>query len=176
MEEEIEKEETEEKTLEEQFQALEVEKEEFRDKYFRALAEVENTRKRLYKEKVEAQSFAIQNVVVDFLQPFDHFEKALCHAEEASPEIKNWAVGFQMILQQMKQVLSDHGVESFDAEGQKFDPHIHEAIETQEDDTIDPGLVVEQFLRGYKIGDRVIRPAKVKVSIAPVNGESEEGQ
>ena len=77
---------------------------EWKDKYFRALAETENTRKRLQKEKIESQSFAIQDVVLDFLQPLDHLEQALNASQNASDEVKHWAIGFRMILQQLKQV------------------------------------------------------------------------
>ena len=140
---------------------------EWKDKYFRALAEVENTRKRLTKEKLESQGFAIQNVVVDFLQPFDHFEQALKAAEQASGEVKHWAMGFEMILQQMKQVLADHGVQALDSLNHPFDPHQHEAIETEETPEVPAGMVVQEFIRGYKMGNRVIRPARVKVSVAP---------
>ena len=140
----------------------------YKDKYFRALAEIENTRKRLQREKIESQSYAIQNVVLDFLQPLDHLEQALKHAINASDEIKHWALGFEMILSQMKQVLADHGVQLFDSIGQQFDPHQHEAIETEERTDIAPGIIIEEYVRGYKLGSRVIRPAKVKVATQPV--------
>lgn len=147
--------------------SMEAELQDFKDKYFRALAEIENTRKRLTREKLESQSFAIQNVIADFLQPLDHFEKALQAAENSSQEVKHWAIGFEMILQQMKQALADHGVVGFDSMNQVFDPHLHEAIETEESSVVAPGTVIQEIVRGYKIGNRVIRPAKVKVSTAP---------
>jgi molecular chaperone GrpE len=154
---------------------LESEVADFKDKYFRALAEIENTRKRLTREKIESQSWAIQNVVVDFLQPLDHFEVALKHAESATPEIKHWALGFAMILNQIKQVLSDHGVEPFESKGEPFDPHKHEAIETEERSDVPAGIVLEEFSRGWTLAKRVIRPAKVRVSEAPVvNTESDK--
>jgi molecular chaperone GrpE len=140
---------------------------EYKDKYYRALAEIENSRKRLQREKIESQSFAIQNVIVDFLQPVDHFEVALKHAKGAKEEIRHWASGFEMILEQMKQVLSDHGVEAFDSLGQPFDPHKHEALETEERKDVPPGIVIEEYVKGYRLGLRVIRAAKVKVSTAP---------
>lgn len=152
-------------TAEDPITKLEAEVADFKDKYLRALAEIENTRKRLQREKLESQSFAIQNVILDLLQPLDHFEVALKHAESASAEIKHWALGFEMILAQMKQVLQDYGVEPFDAKGESFDPHKHEAIETEERSDIAPGIVVEEFMRGYKMANRVIRPARVKVSV-----------
>ena len=148
---------------------LEAELQEFKDKYFRALAEIENTRKRLTREKLESQGFAIQNVIADFLQPLDHFEKALQAAENSSADVKHWALGFEMILTQMKQVLADHGVTGFDSKGQAFDPHLHEAIETEETPDVAPGVVLQEIVRGYKMGNRVIRPARVKVSTAPAS-------
>jgi len=150
----------------------EAELQDMKDKYFRALAEIENTRKRLTREKLESQSYAIQNVIADFLQPLDHFEKALTAAENASSDVKHWAVGFEMILQQMKQVLGDHGVVGFDSLNQPFDPHFHEAIETEETSSVAPGIVLQEVVRGYKIGNRVIRPAKVKVSTAPIQNSA----
>lgn len=146
---------------------LKAELAEFKDKYFRALAESENTRKRLQKEKIESQSFAIQDVVLDFLQPLDHFEQALNASQMASDEIKHWAIGFRMILQQLKQVIQDNGITTFDSVGEAFDPHLHEAIETEENATFTEGTVMQEFTRGYKMGSRVIRPAKVKVATGP---------
>lgn len=151
---------------------LKAELADFKDKYFRALAETENTRKRLQKEKIESQSFAIQGVILDFLQPLDHFEQALNASEKASSEIKHWAQGFRMILQQLKQVIQDNGIIPFEAVGQAFDPHVHEAIETEETETVADGTVLQEFTRGYKMGNRVIRPAKVKVAIQPQQNTS----
>ncbi len=141
---------------------------EWKDKYFRALAEIENSRKRLQRDKVESQSFAIQNVLVDLLQPIDHFEKALMHAENTTPEVKNWAIGFEMILQTMRQVLEDHGAQSFSSKGQQFDPHLHEAVETVPTSDVPEGTILEEFQKGYKMAGRIIRPAKVKVATAQV--------
>ncbi len=140
---------------------------EFKDKYFRALAETENTRKRLQKEKIESQSYAIQDVVLDFLQPLDHFEQALNASQSASDDVKHWAIGFRMILQQLKQVIQDNGITTFDSVGELFDPHLHEAIETEETANFAEGTIIQEFTRGYKMGTRVIRPAKVKVATAP---------
>jgi molecular chaperone GrpE len=154
-------------------EALKAELQEYKDKYVRALAEAENMRKRMQKEKLESQSFAIQGVVVDFLQPLDHFEQALKAAQNASSEIKNWVFGFQMILTQCQQVLQDNGVVPFDSIGQQFDPHVHEAIETLETTEHPEGMIIEEFIRGYKMGgNRVLRPAKVKVAVAPANEKS----
>ena len=159
--------------VEEEIEKIKEEAREFKDKYFRALAEIENTRKRLQKEKIESQSFAIQDVVLDFLHPLDHFEKALDASENASDDVKHWAVGFRMILQQLKDVIQDNGVISFEAIGEAFDPHLHEAIETEETEEFSEGTILQEFTKGYKMGSRVIRPAKVKVAILPKNNDEE---
>lgn len=140
---------------------------EAKDKYLRVLAEAENARKRLQKEKQENVQYATQNIIVDFLNPIDHMENALGFAQQMSDEVKHWAVGFQMILTQFKDVLANNGVKPFPSEGQPFDPHRHEAIEMMETTAVPPGTVVEESLKGYLIGDKVIRPARVKVSKAP---------
>lgn len=146
---------------------------EFKDKYYRALAETENTRKRLQKEKVESQSFAIQDVVLDFLQPLDHMEQALNASTNASDEVKHWAIGFKMILQQLKQVIQDNGITTYESVGEAFDPHLHEAIEMEENAAFAEGTVIHEFTRGYKMGSRIIRPAKVKVATAPKENGNE---
>jgi molecular chaperone GrpE len=137
---------------------------EYKDKYLRALAEIENTRKRLTKEKIESQTFAIQNVVSDMLQPIDHFEFALKHAEAAPGDAAKWALGFEMILQQLRQVLADHGVIAFESLNCPFDPHRHEAVETEEREDMPEGTIIQEFQKGYQLSGRIIRAARVKVS------------
>ena len=139
---------------------------ECKDKYLRVLAESENARKRLQKEKQEMIQYALQNVITDFLNPIDHMENALKFTQQMSDEVKHWATGFQMILSQFKDVLSLNGVAPFTSEGLPFDPHKHEAIETVVTTDYPPGTVVEESLRGYTMGDKTIRPARVKVSKA----------
>lgn len=140
---------------------------ECKDKYLRTLAESENARKRLQKEKQEMIQYAIQGAIVDFLNPIDHMENALNFTQQMSSEVKHWAIGFQMILSQFKDVLSNNGVAPFESVGKPFDPHLHEAVETVTTADFPPGTVVEESLKGYKMGDKIIRPARVKVSKAP---------
>ncbi|MFZ0564580.1 MAG: nucleotide exchange factor GrpE [Chlamydiales bacterium] len=137
------------------------------DKYLRVLAESENVRKRMQKERQEWTKYSIENVLVEFFHPIDSFEKALQFAETMSDEVKNWAVGFEMILNQFKQIFSNHGVEEYHSVGKPFDPHFHEAVEMVETTEYEPGIVVEEYVRGYKVGDRAIRVARVKVAKAP---------
>lgn len=137
---------------------------ECQDKYLRLLAESENARKRMQKERQELMKYAVENAIAEFLAPLDSFEKALKFAEQMSDEVKHWAVGFEMILGQFKQVLNHHGVVEYTSVGKPFDPHMHEAVEVVVSKEHPPGIVLQEFSRGYKIGERPIRVARVKVS------------
>lgn len=152
----------------EEWEQLKSELQEYKEKYLHALAEGENSRKRLHKEKQELLQHNAQKIIIEFLNPIDQFENALKYAEQAAPEVKNWAIGFVMILNQFKEVLSHHGVAAFSSEGHPFDPHSHEAIEAVESTEHPPGTVVKEYIRGYTMGGKkVIRPARVHVSKAP---------
>ncbi len=148
----------------EELKKLHHEVREYKDKYLRLLAEQENTRKRQQKERIDQMRFANESLTLDFLRPMDNLENALNFAKDMSDEVKNWAIGFQMILTQFKDILTANGVTPFESKGQVFDPHVHEAVEMVESEEFPAGCVVEEFSRGYKMGDRVIRPARVKVS------------
>ncbi|MCB1181566.1 MAG: nucleotide exchange factor GrpE [Chlamydiia bacterium] len=153
------------------------EMQEYKDKYLRLLAESENARKRMQKERRDLTNYAIEGVINEFLHPLDHFEKALRFAEAQSAEVKNWAIGFEMILAQFKDILASHGVIGYISVGEKFDPHLHEAVEMVETNEHPHGTIVEEFVRGYKIGDKTLRVARVKVAkeIEKFNqGESDE--
>lgn len=139
---------------------------EYKDKYLRLLAENENTRKRMQKERQEMTQFAVQNLIVDFLNPIDHMQNALRFSDQMSGEVKHWALGFNMILTQFMDVLTNNGVIAVDSVGKPFDPHFHEAVEVAETSDVPPGTIVEEFVRGYRMGDKSIRPARVKVSKA----------
>lgn len=137
---------------------------EYKDKYLRLLAETENTRKRLQKERQELTKYAVENAVVDFLSPIDNLENALKFATQMSEEVKHWALGFQMILNQLREALANNDVIPFDAKGAKFDPHLHEAIEMIETNDVPQGTIMEESVKGYKMGDRIVRAARVKVA------------
>lgn len=136
----------------------------YKDKYLRLLADAENTRRRMQKEKQDMMRFATDTILSDILAPIDQLENALSFADKMSGEIKNWALGFQMILGQFKEVLNSNGVTAFTSEGEFFDPVKHEAVETEETDTLPEGIVMKEFVKGYRSGDRIIRAARVKVA------------
>lgn len=146
----------------------------FKEKYFRLLAEMENSRKRMQKEKHEMTRFAIENIFAEVITPLDTFESALGFTSQMNEETKNWAKGFEMILSQFKEILNNHNVTPFHSKGEIFDPHRHEAVEMEETTEHRDGLIIEEFLKGYKSGDRILRAARVKVAKTPKKKEEEQ--
>jgi molecular chaperone GrpE len=146
---------------------VEEELSEYRDKYLRLLADLDNTRKRMQKEKQDATRYALDSLVVEMLAPIDNLENALKHTQQMSEETRNWALGFTMILSQFKDVLSNHGIVPLVSEGKPFDPQVHYAIETEETTDAEPGMVLKEFVKGYRNGERTVRHSRVKVSVAP---------
>lgn len=153
---------------------LKKEASDYKDKYLRSIAEAENLRKRLHKERHDMTQMAIQSVITDFLNPIDHMENALAYENGMSDEVKNWAAGFKMILNQFRDVLASNDVHPFKSVGMPFDHHNHEAVEMVETSEHPPGMVIEESLRGYKVGSKTIRPARVKVSKKPSTKQPEQ--
>lgn len=141
--------------------------EDWKDKYYRSIAEMENMRKRMQKERHEMTKFGVENAIAEFLPAIDNLENALRFADSATGEVKNWAQGFDMILSQFKEVLHNHGIVSFHSEGNLFDPDLHEAIEVVETLDSPAGTILHEFTKGYKSTTRTLRPAKVKVAKQP---------
>ncbi|EPP35342.1 grpE family protein [Chlamydia ibidis] len=160
--------------LQQEIATLKAEIKEKNDKYLMVLAESENARKRMQKERQELMQYAVENALIDFLTPIESMEKALGFASQMSEDVKNWAVGFNMILQQFKQIFEDKGIVEYSAIGQKFNPFLHEAVETEETSNVPEGTITEEFAKGYKIGERPIRVAKVKVAKSPAQNKEEK--
>jgi len=150
--------------------------EDYKDKYLRLLAEMDNTRKRMLKEKQEMARFTIENVMTELLLPLDNLENALKCTDSLSGEIKNWAQGFSMILGQFKEVLHHHGITPFSSEGELFNPEMHYAIESEESETLPEGTIIKEFIKGYRSKEHIIRPAKVKVAKRAQQNHSVQGE
>lgn len=150
--------------------------EDWKGKYLFAIAEMENMRKRMQKERYEMTKFGVEGAIGEFIPAMDSFENALRFVENASPEVKNWAMGFTMILSQFKEVLSHHGIHAFQSEGMIFDPSEHEAVEIVETLDHPDGTILQEFTRGYKSSQRTIRPARVKVAKRPEKKDAAETQ
>lgn len=141
-------------------EALQASLREQEDKYLRLLAEYDNYRKRSQKEKENAWTTAKADTAKEFLPVYDNLERAL--KQETTDEA--YAKGVQMIMTQLKTVLEKLGIEEIPALGETFDPNFHNAVMHMEDDSLGENTVAEVFQNGFKIGDKVIRHAMVKVA------------
>lgn len=139
---------------------------EWKDKCFRVAADLDNFRKRAAREKIETSKYATQQLLARLLPTIDNFEAALQHADAAagSATVNSLIDGLKMTLAQLHTVLRDAGVEVVNAEGQHFDPQWHEAVQHIESDAHPAGKVIQQLRKGYKLSDRLLRPATVVVS------------
>src|SRR3989338_5084919 len=138
------------------------ERDAFYDKYVRAHAEFENAKKRLEKDKIDYARFANESFVIDFLPIIDSLEMSEKHIKEAK-DFKAVQEGVEMIHLQIQKFLKDIGVEKVRTDGEKFNPHLHEAIETVEANDKEESLIVEELKPGYMFNGRLLRPASVKI-------------
>ncbi len=150
----------------------ESELEELRDRYLRLAAEFENFRRRTLRERQELQNYATENLIKDLLLTVDNLERALGHArqQEEGGEIKNLLEGVELTYRSLMQLLEKAGVRVVGAEGETFDPSVHEAIRQVPSEEHPPGTVIEVFQKGYLMKDRLLRPALVAVSAPSENG------
>lgn len=134
-----------------------------KDRLLRTVADFDNYRKRAAREKEDAIKYANESLLEQLLPVLDSFELGL---EAAKENTDNNAItqGMQLAFNQLLNVLKQVGVEPIDALGQPFDPHWHEAVSHQEVDTTDDGMVLQQLRKGYKLKDRLLRPATVIVA------------
>lgn len=144
--------------------AAEIEK--FRDLALRSRAELDNYRKRVAREKEDAIRYANSSLLESLLPVLDNFELGL-GAAKSTPEAAGIVHGLGMVRKQFEDFLRDHGVETLDAEGKPFDPNLHEAVAQEASADVPEGNVIRQLRRGFKLKDRLIRPATVVVSKGP---------
>ena len=131
------------------------------ERLLRVAAEFDNFKKRATKEREDAQKFGIERLLKDFLPVADNLERALDHAEEH--DLRQVIEGVKLVQKLLETTLARHGVTGFSALGQPFDPNLHEALMQQESDA-PPGTVVSEMSRGYKLNERLVRPAAVVVA------------
>jgi molecular chaperone GrpE len=143
---------------------------EFKDKLLRTLAEMENLRKRTEREVADARQYGIASFARDVLAVADNMHRAL---EAIGPELRQSAdskalvEGVELTERELLKVLEKHGVTKFSPLGEKFDPNFHQAMFEVPDPAATPGSVAQVIQAGYKIGERVLRPALVAVAKAP---------
>ncbi len=143
---------------------LQRERDEYRDLLLRTSAEFDNYRKRVERERREMAQHAASEVVEGLLPILDDFERALSAPGGAEPEA--YRQGVELIYRQLVDFLAKRGVRPFEAVGARFDPHVHEAVIYEERPGHEDGEVVEEIRRGYMQGERLLRPAMVKVAKA----------
>ena len=138
------------------------------ERLLRATADLENFKKRAARERQDAARFANESLIQKLIPILDNFEMALSATQSAqSGNVESLQAGVTMILQQLKNALSEAGVEEVDAAGKPFDPNLHEAVSQADSADVPEGQVVQQLRKGYKLRERLLRPATVVVAKKP---------
>jgi molecular chaperone GrpE len=132
------------------------------DKYIRAVADLDNYKKRAIREKADAIKYGNENLLRDILPLVDNMDRAMEHACN-SEDFNAFREGLKMLQQQLLSCLQKHGVKQIEAVGKDFDPNVHEAMLQVESEEHEPSKVVGEFERGYLLNDRLLRPSKVSV-------------
>jgi len=143
-------------------QAKEKEAAENYDKYVRALAELDNYKKRSAKEKTDVVKFGNESLLRDILPMIDNLDRALKHAE-VSNDFEAFKKGLEMLRSQLYCALERHGLEAIDCANKLFDPNFHEAMLQVESEAHEKNQIVDEFEKGYLLHGRLLRPAKVSV-------------
>jgi molecular chaperone GrpE len=131
----------------------------------RTAADFENFKKRAVREKQEGIRFANESLIQNLIPLLDNFDSALAATQTAETDsVQSLQTGIAMIYQQLRKVLADAGLEEVDAAGKVFDPNLHEAVSQKETDEVPEGHVAQQLRKGYKLRDRLLRPASVVVA------------
>lgn len=151
--------------LSDELQSLKKEFDELTDRNLRLQAEFDNFRRRSIKERQEAHNFGHQNLVKDLLPTVDNLERAISHSEESEGgNLAGLLQGIELVRRELFGVLGKHAVEKVEAAQAAFDPAVHEAMAQVENDDVEPNTVVQVLEEGYKLRDRLLRPARVLVS------------
>lgn len=158
-------------TSEERAEIAEAEKAELKDKWLRALAELENYKKRTRREIDDATFRAQQNLLNSFLPTVDNLTRALTLARDN----EQLAKGIQMVVTDFMSALARFGVEPIPSVGQVFDPAFHEALQQIDSPDFPPGVVAIEFEKGFRQGDRLLRPARVVIAGPGSTGGAPEG-
>ncbi len=146
---------------------------ESQSRHLRLAADFENYKKRVAQEQQELTRYAAAALANRLLPVLDDAERAMQNVPEGSDE--TWLRGLRLTLQQLRQALASVGVRTIDAQGAAFDPTVHEAIGTEESSDHPEGTVVQQLRPGYRIHDRVLRPALVKLARRPADRDGDTG-
>lgn len=146
---------------------------EIRDRWIRLNADFENFRRRTLKEREEAHQFGHQALAKDLLSTVDNLERAIDAARKSGVgELESLLQGLELVQRDFASVLARHGVTEVESLGKPFDPSVHEALAQIPDASVAPGTIVQVFRQGYRLRDRLLRPAQVVVSRAGDAGDA----
>jgi molecular chaperone GrpE len=149
---------------------LAAEKADLQDRLLRRMAEFENYRRRAEKEKAEIREFAAMETIGLLLPVLDDFERAI----KAGSADNEHTRGLQLIFQRLSNELQKLGLEPISTEGQKFDPHSHHALELRETSEFEDHAILEELQKGYNFRGKLLRPAMVRVAVAPATGKQSQ--
>ena len=152
-----------EETSEDKIKKLEAELQEWKNSYTRKLAEFQNLTKRKENEVAEMRKYASEGIIVKLLDNIDNLERAV-DASKESQNFDSLIEGVNMILNNLKNLLTEEGVEEIEAAGKEYDPYEHKAMITENKEELDDNVVVQVFQKGYKMKGKVVRPAMVTVN------------
>ena len=142
----------------------------------RLAADFDNFRKRTLREREEAHRYGHENLVKDLLGAVDNLDRAVEHARRSGGgDFESMLQGVELVQRELQGVLAKHGVTRIEAAGELFDPTVHEAVAQQEEGSVPANTVVQVYQPGYRLWDRLLRPARVVVSKLPAGGRSGEG-
>ena len=137
------------------------------DQLLRRQAEFENYRRRVDRERAETYARSRAEVVLELLPVIDNFERALASLEHSGSDAKSLRQGIELIHRQLNDALAKFGLEPVESVGQAFDPNVHEAVSAEPSSEHEENTVIAEFERGYRLGEKLLRPAKVKVAATP---------
>ena len=152
-----------EETSEDKIKKLEAELQEWKNSYTRKLAEFQNFTKRKENEVAEMRKYASEGIIVKLLDNVDNLERAV-DASKESQNFDSLIEGVNMILNNLKHLLAEEGVEEIEAAGKEYNPYEHKAMITENKEELDDNVVVQVFQKGYKMKGKVVRPAMVTVN------------
>ena len=152
-----------EETSEDKIKKLEAELQEWKNSYTRKLAEFQNFTKRKENEVAEMRKYASEGIIVKLLDNIDNLERAV-DASKESQNFDSLIEGVNMILNNLKHLLAEEGVEEIEAAGKEYNPYEHKAMITENKEELDDNVVVQVFQKGYKMKGKVVRPAMVTVN------------
>ena len=158
------------------FEAMEQERDSFKDQLYRAAAEMENTKRRAQRDVEQANKYGALGFMRDLTTPLDNMQRALESApterDDLDETYKNILIGLEMTVQEVTKIMEKHGVKVISPEGEKFDYNLHQAMFEVPTDEAEPGTIMAVAQDGYVLHDRLIRPAMVGVAKAATTDEN----